>query len=670
MPLTAAPIAFWRGVRDGAGVVVDLELLDASDAFTAWLDRDPHEAVGRRYSELIPTGLHRRLPVYLRALQDRMPARVAFRRDVPDGVPVDAEVLVIPFGNDELLSALWDVSEPRRQFDDLVFSRLEAVAERDLFVAALDVVPDAVAVCRVRLGDVGEPVTVLVEFVNEMACGTSGRQPETSVGTDALTWFRQIDQEAIGPQILEAALDHLPRRLRLGTSPTDGGPGESDVVVTPFGNDRLIVTWRPAAGEAGSGGVLPAPARTDPLTGLLTRSEFRRRLAQWMRAAEPVAAIVLALDLDDFGRLNDIVGPRKADAALALIGVQVRQLEPSAVLGARIGADEVAMLIPGAADDGTLDLVRAQIARILTTVASRLALPPLSVSGGVRVLDADTTVDEVLRDCDTAVRHAQRSGGGNVTVFSDEVRHSLLLDYLWAEDIRGALDAGDFRLAFQPIVDVASGVRIGEEALLRWDHPSLGLLAPDRFIPAAEATGTILDLGGWAIDRGVARVGEHAGGGEVGINVSAVQLLRSDVPAVVARALERHRVDPGRVVIEVTESAILPESARIREQLVELRRMGVLVAVDDFGSGYSSIAYLDWIPADVVKLDRRFLLGDLGERRQALLTATVGLVHSVGATCLVEGVETAEQGREMVRAAGADLAQGYLFGRPDLDERV
>jgi diguanylate cyclase (GGDEF)-like protein len=669
MPSTAAPIAFWRGVRDGAGVLVDLELLDASEAFAAWLGRGTDEVVGRRYSELIPTGLRRRLRVYLRALQDRTPARVAFRRDMPGGLPVDAEVLVIPFGNDELLSALWDVSEPRRQVDDLVFSRLEAVAERDLFVAALDAVPDAVAVCRIRIGDVGEPATVLVEFVNEMACGTSGHQPETSVGTDAPTWFRQIDQEAIGPQILEAALDHLPRRLRLGTSPTDGGPGESDVVVTPFGNDRLIVTWRPADGETGSAGVLPAHVRTDSLTGLLTRSEFRRRLAQWMRAAGPVAGIVLALDLDDFGRLNDIVGPRKADAALALIGAQVRQLEPSAVLGARIGADEVAMLIPGAIDDGTLDLVHAQIARILTTVASRLALPPLSVSAGVRMLDAETTVEEVLRDCDTAVRHSQRSGGGTVTVFSDEVRHSLLLDYLWAEDIRTALDAGQFRLAFQPIVDVASGARVGEEALLRWEHSSLGLLPPDRFIPAAEATGTIVDLGGWAIDRGVARAGGRAGGGEVGINVSAVQLLRTDVPEVVARALERHRVDPGRVVIEVTESAILPESSRIREQLVELRRMGVLVAVDDFGSGYSSIAYLDWIPADVVKLDRRFLLGDLGERRQALLAATVGLVHSVGATCLVEGVETAEQ-HEMVRAAGADLAQGYLFGRPDLDERV
>ena len=151
--------------------------------------------------------------------------------------------------------------------------------------------------------------------------------------------------------------------------------------------------------------------------------------------------------------------------------------------------------------------------------------------------------------------------------------------------------------------------------------------------------------------------------------MSGVQLLRSDVPEIVAAALERHRIDAGRLVVEITESAVIPDSARIRDQLSELRQMGVQVAIDDFGSGYSSIAYLDWIPVDVVKLDRRFLTGTLDRRRRALLAASVQLIGSIGARSLCEGIESAEQ-LDVVREAGVDFGQGYLFGRPALADHA
>ena len=664
-----AAAAYWRGVRDEHGCLVDIELVDASEGFVRWLELTRETSVGRRYTELMPTGIHDRLAVYLRALQEGELARLAFRRHHTGTRPVDVEVLAVPVGDDELFSVLLDVTDTRQRVEALDHERLQAVEERDLLRTALDASPDAVAICRLGALDTDDLPTVVVEYVNEAAHRSTGHLPQAWVGTDVREWFGRIGQEELGRQIAESAVDHLPRRLRVDASAEGGWAGPVDAVVTPVGSDRLIASWRPVDGRTAPPVIQTAVASTDPLTGLLTRGEFRRRAAQWLRSADPVSGLVVAVDIDDFGRLNDIVGPRKADQALAEFGAEIHRMEPWAVLGARIGSDEVLALVPGPVDVERIDLLQAQLARILASIASRLSLPPLSVSAGVRILDRDVTVEEILRDCDTAVRHAQRNGGARVTVFDEEVRHSLLLDYLWAEDIRNGLVAGDFVFAYQPIVEVATGVSGGVEALLRWNHPELGLLTPDRFIPIAEATGTIVDLGGWAIDRGVARLAEIASGGYVGINVSGVQLLQTDVPALVAAALERHRVDPGRFVVEITESAILPESVRIRGQLAEIRTMGVKVAVDDFGSGYSSIAYLDWIPADVVKLDRRFLLGDLDARRLSLLTATVGLVRSVGALALVEGVETQEQ-LEIVRAAGADLAQGYFFGRPQLGERV
>jgi EAL domain-containing protein (putative c-di-GMP-specific phosphodiesterase class I) len=195
------------------------------------------------------------------------------------------------------------------------------------------------------------------------------------------------------------------------------------------------------------------------------------------------------------------------------------------------------------------------------------------------------------------------------------------------------------------------------------------MLMPSRFIPIAEATGTIVRLGAWVLERAVADLSASRHTRTVGINVSAVQMLQSDLPAEVARVLERHRVEPARLVIEITESAILPDSVRLRDQLAELRQMGVLVAIDDFGSGYSSIGYLDWIPVDIVKLDRAFLLGDLDRRRRNLVAAAAQLVRSIGARSLAEGIETDEQW-DVAREAGVDYGQGYMFGRATLPIRV
>lgn len=663
--------AFWRGVRDDAGALVDLEVVDCSGGFASWLARPLAELRGRRYSELIPTGLHDRLPAYLGSLRDSAAVTLVFDRVGPDGVAATAEVRCVPMGDDELFVALWDVTAREERLRRSEAARGDALAAREMLAAALNSSPDGFAVYRASDDAPGGRGGLRVEFLNETAAGPTGRSPEEWVGVAIEEWFPEVEASGLLAVLLEALADKSPRRVLVTMQSASGWAGRFETVVTPFGTDRLIVEWWAADAETPEGIEAPASApagtRLDALTGLDNRGEFRRRLSEWLGArgdGEPPGA-VLVLDLDDFGRLNDLVGSHRADAVLAAFAQALRAMEPWLILPARIGADSCAAVIPGAAGPADADLARAHANRVLREVSDRLGMPPLTVSSGMRIIEPGRSVDDLLRDCDTALRHSVRSGGGQLTVFTPEVRADLLADYLVGEDIRAGLRSRDFRLAYQPVVSIDSGAHVGDEALARWCHPVHGVLMPSRFIPVAESTGTIVALGDWIMRRAIGDLAAADHDRTVGLNISGVQLLQSDVPAVIAGALERHQVEPGRVVVEITESAILPDSVRIREQLAELRQMGALVAIDDFGSGYSAIGYLDWMPVDIVKLDRSFLLGGLDRRRRNLVAATAQLIRSIGARSLAEGIETDEQW-DVAREAGVDFGQGYMFGRPEV----
>lgn len=667
----ATATSFWRAVRDEAGVAVDLELLDGSPGLGVWLGRALEHMRGRRYSEMIPTGLHDRLPTYLGVLCTGQPAAFAFDRVGHEGAAATAEVRCVPLGGDELFIALWDVTEREERIREAERVRGEALADRDLLAVALNASPDGFAIYRrVRTGD-GRSPDLLVEFVNEVGAAPTGRAPEEWLGASIREWFPEVESSGLLPVLMESLEDKVPRRVVISTQSASGWVGRFENVVTPFGPDLLVTEWWAADADTPEGidapVSVPTGTRQDPLTGLDNRGEFRRRLADWMaqqQAGAPVGAVIV-VDIDNFGRLNDLVGSRRADAALAAFARALRSLDPWLVLPARIGADSCAAVIPGDLDDAASELARAHANRVLRDVADQLGLPPLSVSGGLRVVEPGLSVDDILRDCDTALRHSVREGGAQLTVYRPEIRADLLADYLVGEDVRVGVARGDFLLAYQPVVGIENGAHVGDEALARWQHPEHGLLMPSRFIPIAEATGTIVRLGGWLLDRAVADLAASHHTRTVGVNVSAVQMLQADLPSEVAHALERHRIEPQRLVVEITESAILPDSVRLRDQLAELRQMGVMVAIDDFGSGYSSIGYLDWIPVDIVKLDRAFLLGDLNRRRRNLVAATAQLVRSIGARSLAEGIETDEQW-DVAREAGVDFGQGYMFGKAEL----
>ncbi len=617
---------------------------------------------GRRYSELIPTGLHDRLPTYLGALRTGVPAAFTFDRTTANGSTATAEIRCIPLGGDELCLLLWDVTDREQRTREAERLRAEALADRDLLAVALNASPDGFAIYRLMAGDDGA-AEFRLQFVNEVAAGPTGRAPHEWVGAPIREWFPEVESSGLLAVLHKAIDERAPRRVVITTESVHGGVGRFENVVTPFGPDVLINEWWAADAETPEGIDAPVSAATghrqDALTGLDNRGEFRRRLGEWMsrRPTDEAAGAVIVVDIDNFGRLNDLVGSSRADAALVAFARALRTLDPWLVLPARIGADSCAAVIPGEVDAAASELARAHANRVLREVSDQLGLPPLSVSGGLRVIEPGMSVDDVLRDCDTALRHSVREGGGQLTVFRPEIRADLLADYLVGEDVRAGVARGEFRIAYQPVVRIDTGAHVGDEALARWQHPEHGTLMPGRFIPIAEATGTIVRLGDWLLDRAVADVAAGGHDRTVGVNVSAVQMLQADLPAEVALALEKHRVDPARLVVEITESAILPDSARLRDQLAELRQMGALVAIDDFGSGYSSIGYLDWIPVDVVKLDRAFLLGSLDRRRRNLVAATAQLVRSIGARSLAEGIETDEQW-DVVREAGHRLRPG------------
>ena len=671
----ATATSFWRAVLGETGLAVDLEFVDGSPGLAGWLGRSLTHMRGRRYSELIPTGLHDRLPEYLRSLETGLSTVFTFERIGHEGARSTAEVRCVPLGDGDLFIALWDVTEREERIREAERVRGEALIDRDLLAVALNSSPDGFAIYRLVRTDGDQLPDLRVEFVNEVGAGPTGRAPEEWSGASVREWFPEVESSGLLNVLMQSIDDKAPRRVVISTESASGWVGRFEYVITPFGPDLLVTEWWAADADTPEGIDAPVSVATgtrqDPLTGLDNRGEFRRRLADWMeqQPAGESAGAVIVIDIDNFGRLNDLVGSRRADAALAAFARALRALDPWLVLPARIGADSCAAVIPGDVDAAAAELARAHANRVLREVADQLGLPPLSVSGGLRTIEPGLTVDDVLRDCDTALRHSVREGGGQLTVFRPEIRADLLADYLVGEDVRAGVARGDFRIAYQPVVAIENGAHVGDEALARWQHPQHGMLMPSRFIPIAESTGTIVRLGSWLLDRVVSELAESAHTRTVGVNVSAVQMLQSDLPAEVAQVLERHRVEPQRLVVEITESAILPDSTRLRDQLAELRQMGVQVAIDDFGSGYSSIGYLDWIPVDIVKLDRAFLLGDLDRRRRNLVAATAQLVRSIGARSLAEGIETDEQW-DVAREAGVDFGQGYMFGRAMLPIRA
>jgi diguanylate cyclase (GGDEF)-like protein len=412
-------------------------------------------------------------------------------------------------------------------------------------------------------------------------------------------------------------------------------------------------------------------AEHDPLTGLANRLLFHEVLRQQLGRA-PVGVpcgAVLFVDLDDFKNVNDTIGHGAGDSMLRAIADRLRESLRGADVSARLGGDEFAVLLC----DATRDDAAAVARRILAALARRIDLDGHMLSGaasiGVAMAVGGDDAGEVLRQADVAMYSSKDAGKGDVAFYHPRMDHNMLAAASLRDELRRALSDGQLVPFFQPIVHLHSGAIVGAEALVRWQHPTRGVVMPNEFIPLAEESGVIVDMGRRMLEASaqqMVRWRETAGlrGGYVSVNISSRHFLDETLAGDVRGVLERSGLPPDGLVIELTESALITDVARVRAQLVELRSMGVRVALDDFGTGYSSLGYLRSLPVDILKIDRTFL-ADLqsGPQSVEFVRAIATLAQSLDVRAVAEGVEGADQ-LVVVRSLGIEEAQGYHFSRP------
>ncbi len=412
----------------------------------------------------------------------------------------------------------------------------------------------------------------------------------------------------------------------------------------------------------------------DTLTGLANRSLFLDRLSHAMdrgdRGTDPIA--VLFLDLDDFKSVNDSFGHPVGDHLLVAVADRIRSATRPGDTVARFGGDEFAVLV----ESGTMPEAAKAVAERITEAL----IPTFRVHDNDVTMQASIgialgqrpqeTPDDLLRDADLAMYLAKRNGKGRFEMYRPNMHTDALLRLETAVGLREGLDAGEFEVFYQPIVNAHSGQLIGAEALVRWNHPTRGLLPPLEFIAIAEATGLIVPLGRQVLRSAAVQAQQWRRSGlvnaefYVSVNLSAYQLQEPDLVEDISRTLDYSGLPPEALVLEVTETALIKNLDLTLPRLHALRWLGVRLAVDDFGTGYSSLSYLADLPVNFVKIDKSFVdrLTQDAEG-SAMVRGVIDLSRALGFTCIAEGVERENQ-RSVLDELGCDNVQGYLFARP------
>ncbi|HTB09392.1 MAG TPA: EAL domain-containing protein, partial [Acidimicrobiales bacterium] len=411
----------------------------------------------------------------------------------------------------------------------------------------------------------------------------------------------------------------------------------------------------------------------DTLTGLANRALFFDRLSHAMdkgeRGANAVA--VLFLDLDDFKAVNDSFGHPAGDDLLVEVAKRIHSATRPGDTVARFGGDEFAVLIESGTMPKAAQAVAERIIAALTPTFRVLASDfAVRASIGIAIAKGPhATPDDLLRDADLAMYVAKRNGKGRFEMYRPKMHEDAVRLLETEVGIREGLDSQQFEVFYQPIVSAQSGRLIAAEALVRWHHPTRGLLAPIEFIGIAEDTGLIVPLGKQVLWDAACQAQQWRQSGTVdadfyvSVNLSAHQLQESDLVNSVSQVLEGSGLPPERLVLEVTESALIEDLEITLPRLLALRSLGVRLAIDDFGTGYSSLSYLADLPINFVKIDKSFVDRIAsGAEGSAVVRGVIDLSRAMGFTCVAEGVEQEVQSR-ILEELGCDFLQGYLFGR-------
>lgn len=408
-------------------------------------------------------------------------------------------------------------------------------------------------------------------------------------------------------------------------------------------------------------------ARQDVLTGLANRVLFQERLEKAVAgAADDVSVALHLIDLDGFKAVNDTHGHPVGDKLLRLVAARLAAAVRTDDLLARLGGDEFALvqLEPGHADNAlkVAERLRRQLFEPFDIDGIQVGIDA-SIGVAIAGRDAQTAAD-LIRSADLALYSAKVEGRGTVRPFdvamSDAVRERRLME----AEIRQAIERGEFELYYQPIMRAASGRIVGCEALIRWPHPTRGMVPPMTFIPIAEEAGLIEAIGDWVLEQACRDAAAWPGDLKVTVNCSPRQFKAAGVIDTIRGALEGSGLPPRRLEIEITESMLMKRDETTTAQLAAIRELGVAIAMDDFGTGYSSLSYLQNFPIDCLKIDRSFLMSvEANENSRSIIKAIIALAGAFGMRTVAEGVETAAQLDMLVELGCTDL-QGYYIGKP------
>jgi diguanylate cyclase (GGDEF)-like protein/PAS domain S-box-containing protein len=404
---------------------------------------------------------------------------------------------------------------------------------------------------------------------------------------------------------------------------------------------------------------LHSEARHDHLTGLPNRLAFLETLRSALSTEGTSPVAVFFVDLDRFKQVNDALGHRAGDELLTLCAQRF-----SACMGpndqiARLGGDEFAMMLPASDRERVVDVVSGLQAAVAEPFP--VAGTEVVIGASIGVVIVDDPHDDpaaILQDADMAMYRA-KGGSTRYELFEPSMRASTVNRIETERALRGAIERRQIKVVYQPILDLATGRTIAAEALVRWDHPTRGLLSPADFLPIAESTGLIVPIGDIVLQDAIATIASLPEGFAVSVNLSAQQLAHSTVLSSLPTLLRDRGLNPDRLWVEVLETHVLDQQNKT--VIRELSRAGIRIAIDDFGTGYGSLLYLRDLEVDVIKIDRSFITGlsqNLSDR--AIVAALVGLAHHLGIKVVGEGVETVAE-CELLRSTGADLAQGWLW---------
>jgi diguanylate cyclase (GGDEF)-like protein len=418
--------------------------------------------------------------------------------------------------------------------------------------------------------------------------------------------------------------------------------------------------------------VIQQLAYFDGLTGLPNRTLLKDRISQLLSQTrrEGGGFGVLLLDVDRFKGVNDSLGHACGDLLLARVAERIASSVRESDTVARLGGDEFVVVLPGVGhEEDVVAVVRKIVEELNRPIVIEGNDIFCTASIGIAIYPTDgASADILLKNADMAMHKAKEFGGDSYQFYSSELNHRAMERLTLETSLRRALERREFLLHFQPLLGIRAGRILGVEALLRWDSPELGMVAPARFIPLAEETGLIVPIGEWVLRSACEQLIILHGMGftelSVSVNVSARQFRHDGFSAMVAAVLADVGLDPGYLELELTESVIMERSETAKGILRKLKEMGVRLAIDDFGTGYSSLSYLKHFPIDRLKIDRTFVNEvTVDQDNAAIAEAIIALAHVLNLDVVAEGVETAEQ-LAFLAGLRCDVVQGYHIARP------